>query len=373
MNSLALRNVTFRVDASIQIGTGHVMRCMTLANPLTSQGARCRFICREHPGHLINLIQQSGYEVTALPGAESSTSTRGSTGHKAEFDYMTWLGADWRADAEQTRAALQGRPTDWLVVDHYAIDARWEAALKPQYSRLMVIDDLADREHVCDVLLDQNLVEGMEKRYQGKVPERCACLIGPRYALVRPEFAALRPVSLTRRNIPVLERLLIFMGGGDPGNETCQVVAGVKLAKKTWRHIDVVVGEGFPAFSALNDSLATLPSATLHVQTPDMAKLMAAADLSVTAGGSVTWEKCTLGLPSLVAILAENQRSTARMMHEQGAQRTLGAGSELMPAVYAKYLDEVQDIELSAMTDRASAICDGTGAESVVKTLESRS
>lgn len=370
-----LKYVTFRADASLQIGTGHVMRCLTLADALKARGTGCRFICREHPGHLIDLIRQRGFEAVVLQGPESSASSGSRanwTEYETKVDYTAWLGANWRTDASQTRAALQGRPTDWLIVDHYAIDARWESELKPQCSGLMVIDDLANREHLCDVLLDQNLLEGMAKRYRGKVPDRCACLIGPEYTLVRPEFAALRPASLTRRKNPVLERLLIFMGGSDPGNETCKVVAGVKLGKKTWRHIDVVVGEGFPAFSALNDSLATLPSAALHVQTPNMAKLMAAADLAVTAGGGVTWEKCTLGLPSLVVILAQNQRPTATMMHERGAQRTLGAGSDVRPAHYAKHLDEVQVVELMTMIGCTSAICDGTGTESVVEALESR-
>jgi UDP-2,4-diacetamido-2,4,6-trideoxy-beta-L-altropyranose hydrolase len=366
-------NVSFRVDASLQIGTGHIMRCLTLANALKVKGARCQFICRDHPGHLIDLIQQRGFEAVALRGSELSTSAAGSGENKAGCVHASWLGADWHADASQTRAALQGIPTDWLVVDHYAIDARWESELKPQYNRLMAIDDLADRQHICDVLVDQNLLERKDERYRGKIPERCTCLTGPEYALVRPEFAALRPVSLARRKIPHLDRLLIFMGGSDPGNETCKVIAGVKQSKKSWKHIDVVVGEAFPAFGALNDSLATFPSATLHIQTPDMAKLMAAADLAMTAGGSVTWEKCTVGLPSLVVILAENQRPIATAMHERGAQRTLGTGFDLRPAVYAKYLDEVQAIDLSAMIDRASAICGGTGTNSVLKTLESYS
>jgi UDP-2,4-diacetamido-2,4,6-trideoxy-beta-L-altropyranose hydrolase len=358
--------IVFRTDASILIGTGHVMRCLTLADTLKESGAKCCFIYREHSGHLMDLIRHRGHEAVGLPCSASNNSTK-INDPEAQLSHAAWLGTDWRTDAIQTQAVLQGMATDWLIVDHYALDARWESALKPLYRKLMVIDDLADREHSCDVLLDQNLVEGMEMRYQGKVPQHCTCLIGPQYALLRPEFSALRPASLERRKVPTLNRLLIFMGGSDPDNETGKVIAGVKLTQKQWQHIDVVIGQSFPALSALKQSLVSLPFATLHIQTPDMAKLMAAADLAVTAGGSVTWEKCTLGLPSLVVIMGQNQRAIAEMMHERGAQRTLGIGSDLAPASYAKYLDELQTCDLPAMTECASSVCDGSGIDKVLK------
>lgn len=363
--------ITFRADASLQIGTGHIMRCLTLADALKVAGAKCRFICRAHPGHLLNLIRRRGHLAIGLPNVEQNIPTA-NLNDETKIAHAMWLGADWRTDAAQAETAMKGQQTDWLIVDHYAIDARWESALKRQYRKLMVIDDLADREHICDVLLDQNLVEEMETRYRDQVPEHCTRLIGPQYALLRPEFNALRPASLARREKPSLNRLLIFMGGSDAENETSKAVDGVKLSKNCWQHIDVVVGENFPALQALKESLAPLSSAMLHIQTPDMAKLMASADLGVTAGGSVTWEKCALGLPSLVVILGENQRPIATKMHERGAQRTMNlAPHHLTPACYAKYLNEFQVNELTAMSEAASAVCDGTGAAKVLKVLES--
>ena len=363
------QEISFRVDASLQIGTGHVMRCLTLADALKAAGASCRFICREHPGHLLGLIRQRGHAAIALPGPVAKPSP-GSREHPFQPAHAVWLGADGSTDAGQTRTILQGLVTDWLIVDHYALDARWESALKTTYRKLMVIDDLADREHICDLLLDQNLVDGMANRYRGKVPGHCVCLVGPQYALLRPEFSALRPASLARRKTPSLNRLLIFMGGSDPDNETGKVLDGVRLSRKPWEHIDVVVGESYSALQTLKETLANFPSATLHIQTPDMAKLMAAADLAVTAGGSVTWEKCILGLPSLVVILGENQRPIATMMHQQGAQRTLGMASELTPACYAEYLERIAVGELPTMIDCASKVCDGAGVERVLKILD---
>lgn len=363
------KHISFRTDASLQMGSGHVMRCLTLADALKAAGANCRFICREHPGHMLNLIRQRGHETIGLPKG-TSNGLPDSNDHEADLIHAAWLGADWQTDASQTLAVLRDVTTDWLIVDHYALDARWELALKPHYRKLMVIDDLADREHVCHVLLDQNLVEAMAQRYVGKVPRNCTCLVGPQYALLRPEFNALRSSSLARRKIPVLDRLLIFMGGSDATNETAKVIAGIKLSKRHWEHIDVVVGQAFPALKSLQANLVSVPGATLHVQASDMAQIMAAADLAVTAGGSVTWEKCALGLPSLVVVLGDNQRLIATMMHQLGAQRTLGVASDLTPACYAEALDAIHTHELSALIDSASAICDGSGTQIVLKILE---
>lgn len=360
-------NVIFRTDASLLIGTGHVMRCQTLAHALRDKGADCRFVCREHPGNMIDYLRRQGFDVVSLPIPDSCQPN--SETDALQLAHATWLGCDWATDADQTRVGAGEMIVDWLIVDHYALDARWEQALRPVYRKLMAIDDLADRAHVCDVLLDQNMVEKIDTRYHGKVPEHCTCLLGPEYALLRPEFNALRPASLARRQMPELSRLLVFMGGSDEENETSKVVDGIKQANRKWQHIDVVVGQSFPAIQALKNDLAGFPSATLHVQTSDMARLMTAADLAITAGGSVTWEKCALGLPSLVAIQGDNQHPIATKMHECGAQITLGLASELTPATYAHYLDAVRLDALSAMIQSAAAICDGSGFASVLNIL----
>ena len=361
--------VVFRTDASLEIGSGHVMRCLTLADSLKAAGAKCGFICRAHHGHLLDMIRERGHESVCLPVKNQNVRQESSPGDETQLAHAAWLGTDWRTDAEQTGVALNGQPADWLIVDHYALDDRWESALKPHYKKLMVIDDLADRKHLCDVLLDQNLTIAIETRYGGKVPEHCVCLNGPQYALLRPEFNALRATSLARRKKPSLNRLLVFMGGSDAEDETSKVIEGIKISERRWKHIDVIVGQSFPALQDLQERLMTLPSAELHIQTPNMAALMTSADLAVTAGGSVTWEKCALGLPSLVAILGENQRPIATMMHERGAQRTMELAPTASAASYAKYLDAVQAKELREMSDRASAICDGTGTIKVSTVL----
>lgn len=359
--------IVFRVDASLQAGIGHVMRCLTLAKTLHEAGVECQFICRSHPGNMIDFIRTEGFEVVSLQMTETHSQTMESETNG--LTHSDWLGEKWETDASQTLAAIGEAVFDWLIVDHYALDVHWERAVRPRFKKILVIDDLADRPHDCEVLLDQNMVNRLNERYQDKLPVGCISLLGPQYAILRPEFGQLRPASLSRRAIPKLERLLVFLGGSDIDNETGKVVEGVRLSKKDWQHIDVVVGKSFPELVELKKKLVELPSARLHIQTSEMAKLMCDADLAITAGGSVTWEKCALGLPSLVVTEGENQYPIATKMHQIGAQRTLGMANELSPDRYAHVIDAIQLDDLTAMTKSAQSICDGSGIAAVLHAM----
>ena len=185
--------IVFRVDASVQMGTGHVMRCMTLANGLQQHGADLLFICREHPGNLIDMIEGNGYPVVRLQQAETQyVAVPGDVTHAA------WLGVSWQQDAAGTIAAIGGTPADWLIIDHYALDRFFEQAVRPYVRKIMVIDDLADRPHDCDMLLDQNLGRTADD-YAHLVPRKSKVLLGAQHSLLRPEFATLRSYSLKRR------------------------------------------------------------------------------------------------------------------------------------------------------------------------------
>ena len=174
-------NVVIRTDASLAIGAGHVMRCLSLADGLRSTGASVHFVCRLHDGHLCKLIQRRGYGVHSL--AKPSPSIK----MDASSNYLSWLGANCRKDAAETIAVIDsfGSRPDWLIVDHYALSSDWEKCVRASVRRVMVIDDLADRKHDCDLLLDQNLYDDPDTRYAGIVPEHCQLLIGPRFALLR--------------------------------------------------------------------------------------------------------------------------------------------------------------------------------------------
>ena len=346
--------ILFRADASLEIGTGHVMRCLTLAKAL--KGAECSFACRAHEGSLIDHIRAEGFAVLELPMGEAM----------ADGPHGQWLGASWQADAAQTAAA---EPHDWLVVDHYALDARWEGAMRPHAARIMVIDDLADRPHECDLLLDQNLGRKRED-YAGLVKPDTPLLLGPEFALLRPEFAERRAESLARRG-GGLKRLLISMGGVDQHNVTGDILAALKgSALPEGVEIKVVMGPHAPWLAKVKAQADTMPwPCELLVGVSNMAELMTGSDLAIGAAGSTSWERCCLGLPTLALVLADNQREAAMALGKAGAAIIL-PDTELDIALRAAFSDILADDSVLAQLSLASArVTDGTGAERVANAI----
>jgi len=351
--------IVFRTDASLAIGTGHVMRCLTLADALRERGARSHFICRTHDGHLIEHIRAHGHQVSALPATASASSTSitdNSTAH------AHWLGVDWVSDALDTLTVLQGQRSDWLVVDHYALDARWEKKLRHGCQRLLVIDDLADRSHDCALLLDQNLGR-LASDYDRWVPVRCPVLTGPQHALLRPEFADWRYRSLARRATPRLQHLLITLGGVDKDNATTQVLQalrGCQLPDDC--KITVVMGPHAPWLTDVLANAAQMPWPTeVLVDVNNMAELMARSDLAIGAAGSTNWERCCLGLPCLLLVLADNQKSSAEALEQVKAVQvvTLASLAVSLPA----HIRELASREmLEKLSNAAQTITSGDGA-----------
>lgn len=290
--------IAFRVDATSQIGTGHFMRCLTLAEELRKSDVQIRFISRGLPQHLSEMLTSRSIEFIALKN-------EGSEKGGDELAHSAWLGVTQAQDAKDTAAALAGRKWDWLIVDHYALDARWESAMREQAGKIMAIDDLADRKHDCDVLLDQNYYRDMQTRYDGKVPEHCRMLLGPRYSLLREEFRKLREQCKPRTG--EVKRILLFFGGVDSNNYTGLAIEALKSLGLKNIEVDVVIGAQHPCRSEIEQACAA-QGYGCHVQTPRMAELMAAADLAIGAGGTAIWERCCLGLPSLSICAADNQR-----------------------------------------------------------------
>lgn len=370
--------IAFRVDASLQMGIGHVMRCLTLADALRAQGAQCHFISRAHPGHLIEVIRQRGHTANGLVGSlQKSKPTSKKTSlpakdAKQRHPYINvhteWLGSTWQADAKETVAALSIIQPDWLVVDHYALDQRWEMAMQPYYKKLLVIDDLADRTHHCDLLLDQN-VSRQPQDYVRLVSPLCQVLTGPRYALLRPEFATLRPFSLHRRHAhPVLRKLLISMGGVDQANATGQVLQALKTcALPAECSITVIMGLTAPWLESVQELAANMPWPTeVAVNVDDVAQRMAESDLAVGAAGSTSLERCCLGLPTLLVVLAENQRYGANALAAAQAVRLIGDVSDISSQLPLGSLELNNSEHLRQMSLAASVITDGQGVKNVL-------
>lgn len=349
--------VAFRTDASVQIGTGHVMRCLTLADAFRESGAECRFICRPHEGHLLELIRRRGHRAVSLPELDVSLDPLSViTAHSA------WLGTDWASDAEQTRSAFGGDVVDWLVVDHYALEQRWEEALRPCYQRLMVIDDLADRRHNCDLLVDQNLGR-LAEDYCGLIPPEANLLIGPQYALLRPEFSQLRCKSLARRHVVEMKHLLITMGGVDKDNATGHVLQALNLCDLPNNlRISVVMGPHAPWLENVRAQANRMHRSTqVLVGVSNMAQLMAESDLAIGAAGGTAWERCCLGVPSVVLVLAENQLEGAKAFKAQGAAVYVQDIAEIKDYFRLLFASEELLMLIGNLSRAAAAIVDGQG------------
>jgi UDP-2,4-diacetamido-2,4,6-trideoxy-beta-L-altropyranose hydrolase len=349
-------SIAFRVDASTKIGIGHVMRCLTLADALAAAGARVRFASRHLPPHLRDLVRRRGHECVVFETPSS--------GPLDELSHGDWLETSQAADASDTAAALADRRWHAIVVDHYALDWRWETALGAVAPRLMVIDDLADRRHDCDVLLDQNVYPDMETRYEGLVPPGCETLIGPEFALLRPEFRAWRERVSPRSG--TVERVMVSLGGVDGGDLTRAAIRALQSLRISGPVVDVVVGASHPR---LAETLAATRSAgfTAHVQSSRMAELMASADLAIGAAGSTSWERCCVGLPTVCVATAHNQRAIAEGLESRGVSVTAGAEHGLDADALAETLAPLlaNHERVAAMSRAAWDLVDGLGTARV--------
>ena len=358
--------IAFRVDASLQIGSGHVMRCLTLAEALRERGVEAHFVCRDLNGHLGDFIHAQGFDVCLLPAPGSGQKSLDWCAH------APWLEVQWQQDAQETIEALQNAGTvDWLVVDHYALDRNWETMLLVTATKVMAIDDLADRPHACCLLLDQNFYADMPSRYEGLLPQACTQLLGPGYALLRPEFGTIRQ-HLRERDGSV-KQLFVFFGGSDASNQTEIVLGAIQQLNRNDIIVDVVVGEMNPRREAIKRLCSQLPKVNYHCQVSHVATLMAAADLAVTAGGSTTWERCCLGLPSLVVSTADNQLELCAFGAEKGLFHLLGRSGKLSVDDYraALMIFTSTPANLRSFSSRGLELVDGKGAQRVASMMTS--
>jgi UDP-2,4-diacetamido-2,4,6-trideoxy-beta-L-altropyranose hydrolase len=335
--------VLIRTDGGKSIGSGHVGRCLVLAMALRQRGAVCHFAMRALPGHLGERVAAEGFgfDLLAEPAAG---------GWSAE------------ADAQATQALAADFDPSLVIVDHYGLDARWEAVVGGE-RELLAIDDLADRPHACDLLLDQNHHSDAKGRYVGLIPADAATFLGPEYALMHPAFAVAR--EMVRPADRPVERVFIFYGGTDASNETARALA--VLARPELRHlaVNVVVGRNHPDPDGLARLAAWHGNAVMYSERPHLADLLVRADLAFGAGGATTWERCALGVPSVVTTVAGNQEPGIQALSAAGIVQYAGAAGQLcedgLHASVRALLDSPGRLE--AMRQAALAMTDGGGAK----------
>lgn len=338
-------NIVFRVDSSTKMGQGHLMRCLTLADEFKNKHYKTTFICRELDGNLNALVKQKKHEVTMLPTDKN---------FQSDNFYLNWLGATQEQDAEQVIKVIPEN-MDLLIVDSYALDEVWHKRLRSHTKKIMVIDDLANRKFDCDSLLNQNL--GSKKTdYVDKVPNNCQLMLGCEYALLRPEFAQLRKKALEKRTkTKVIKNILVSMGGSDSKNLTYDILQDID----SHFNVIIVLGRSSP-HNEMIKQYAQNKNITVIIDANNMAQLMLDADLAIGAGGATSWERCCLGLPTLLFITAENQKSIADNLEKVSAVSIVQNLKKDLQML-------TSDLGLwEKLSHNAQSICNGFGVKKIV-------
>jgi UDP-2,4-diacetamido-2,4,6-trideoxy-beta-L-altropyranose hydrolase len=346
-----------RADATLTIGNGHVMRCLALAQALTRSGVDTVFICRPLPGDLIAYIQSQGLQVLVLPPLPQAVSPDAES-----------LLPHWQLDAEQCLDLLKGETVQWLIVDHYGLDAQWHQCMRPVCQQIMVMDDLANRPLDADALVDQN--PGRQAAdYQDYVPATAPRYIGPAYALLKPEFAGLRAQSLARRTQDTGLHILVSLGGVDANNVTQAVLLALEQAAlPAHTRITAVLGLHAPWREAVAQTAMHMSYPTqLISHTEHMAELMCDADLAIGAAGTTALERCCMGLPSIQLVLADNQAIAAHALAQAGAALTIPWQTDLSAALHLALAEVLQPERLQHMQNAAAQLVDGLGCQRVLQ------
>ena len=323
--------VIFRVDSSFKIATGHVMRCITLAKALKKKSSQVEvvFICRDLAGNIIERVKREGFSVEILPKPQSDILP------SKENQYLQWLEVDLLEDFAQTKEVLQKySQNSTLVIDHYAINETWEGKARDFVEKIVVIDDLANRVHDCDILIDQNFYHNYQDRYNDLVPKRCQKLLGPEYAILRDQFFQIKP-----RNRVKIENILVFFGGTDPQNVTLKAINGILKAQK-----DLGFDFEVTVIGAKNDYQEEIKAVCQENNlkyksyVENMAQIMNWADISIGAGGTTSWERCHMNLPAIVVSLADNQIEICNALDSEGVIKYLGSSEKVSEGDISSHL-----------------------------------
>lgn len=353
--------VAFRVDASREIGTGHIYRCLALAAALGARGARSLFLTRPLGVASVELIRSSDAEVIELAPRKAGPVQDDRIPHAA------WAGASVEDDAAETLGLLQGRAVDWMVVDGYVFDDRWHRAVRAGLGcRIAAIDDVADRSFDPDLLIDHNHAPDHRAKYAVRLPEDTRLLGGPLYALLRPAFAVGHRHSIREE----VRSVGIFMGGIDRPNHSVTALRALDQAGFTGG-VEIVATSANPNRPELMEAIAARPNTRLTLDLPDLAAFFARHDLQIGAGGGSSWERCCIGAPTLLLITALNQMAVAPDLAAQGVVATPEPIDALdVETIACALRGLIADPELRrALAEKSRALVDGRGAGRVAEEM----
>ncbi len=340
--------IAFRLDSSTEIGSGHLMRCLAQARALRARGAEVVFVCAALPGSHAGTARRAGFDVMVIEPLDPSD---------PDFE---------EADAEATAAALVA-PVDLLAVDHYGLSSRWERMMRSMCDRILVIDDLADRSHDADLLVDPTWPPD-PARYDGLVAPATRRLLGPRYALMSSDISDLHDEPYDAARPP---RLLVFFGGSDLPGMTGRTLQALAEGPPLDVDVDVVIGATNPHAEAARSAARVMTRVTVHEALPSLAPLLARSTASVGAGGVAMWERLCAGVPSIVISLADNQVPATSGLSEAGVIAYLGPDDAVTPATLGSAVRALLgDPDLRRrMSEAGRSLVDGRGAERIAEAV----
>ena len=343
--------IFIRADSSVDMGIGHMMRCLSLAEILVKTDFEVIFISNKLNAKIYNLIIKKRCKICILPENNQNTNIV-------------------EHDAIETQKIIKSfdDSISWLLVDHRNLDVEWEKILRKSVQKIIVIDDLANKKHDCDILIDQNLYEKANQRYQNLVPKNCKKLLGPKYALLRSEFSNLRQKSIKSKI--KLENILISFGGTDPSNETRKVLEALKILNLENIHIDVVTTSLNPFKDEIQQLCSSMTNTNFHCDVDKIGALMKTSDLAIGAGGSTTWERCCLGLPSLVSVISDDQLACTEIMDKNGYLIYLGLAENLTVNDYIEKIKNFNIEHLQKISELSLTLVDGQGCQRILNEMK---
>ena len=362
LNQMAMnpkyKNLFIRVDSGMDIGDGHFLRCLTLVDSLKNKFERIIFISNQMPNHFLKRIKKNKFEIYKINGYSHIQEEKLESKKKVNLV---------QKDSIETKKIIgkYENSSNWLIVDHYGIDYVWEKNIRENIEKIIVIDDLANRKHDCDILIDQNFYERMEKRYSKLIPSFCEKFLGPKFTLLKPEFLKARK-NLKRKN--EFKRILISFGGSDPSNETTKALSAIIDLGKKYK-IDVIVGTNNPNKKQIMKLCSKIPFCNFYEQVENMSKYMKRADLAIGAGGTSTWERCCLGLPTIVTSLSKDQEKIIENLSKIGCVINLGSAEKTTKLDYVKALNEINSKKLREISKKCLVLVDGKGVKRIANKI----
>ncbi len=349
--------ILFRTDSGNHIGTGHIRRCLTLARALQKHGHQVLFLSRKHEGNILDQVRKE-FEVTELSGGVFSSQ------NVIVGDYASWLGVDLATEIDESRKVLRSYNFDKIVIDHYALDEEYESSLG--HNGVMVIDDLINRSHDCKYLLNQNLFAKKELYKDLIVAPDCHLMMGPQYALLKPDFALKRPQVFKPRTNKI-KNILVFFGGNDLTNESRKLIDGFLLSDRgPVKNLKIILDSGHKDYDFILRKSKIYKNINLVSYIEDMAQELMMADLCIGAAGSTSWERACLGIPSLIVISADNQKMVADSLVKTNSAYFVGDARETTPQVWREVFQKIDSMNLSLFAKNSYEICDGRGLERVL-------